>query len=851
MQQADVMGGHVDESWVEEGVQFPSIELRDQSQKWPHEEEGIEIPMPPPAEMHDMKREFYQRAEGQGVGPVTSAWKENTFAWALGLKRELFGDTRRVTGLWQQAKHRFARRLARLQNKREAQEIYRQVARGVKLPFDKRPATPIRAPKNHKDLPLHRQDVFDAICEQLQEGSLQGFVTRQGGKPMGIHALRWVQKSNGKVRLTLNGRPINKFFPAAKCTVVLETHSQLRARYSKGQMYVGFDLHNGFFNQQYCEEDRTWVGFRISAQELGEELTKKLRAKLPDSWIGDDCYFCYRGLVMGLSPSCNQLQTVTNALLQVWRECEVVGVQWDATNYIDDTMAMILGTFEGAIELTLHLLVEFIVLGYSPNLNDKSTIVPTTYYCHIGILLSSTRMRFSLPARRVQKMVSAMRNLQSVAKVGHKVEARLVAKVVGQLWSANVVCFRAVAIMARGMTHTIATLIRRSDAAGETDMDKLKYILKKVWGGSVVWSEDAHQELHFWLKVDFAKLSAPFSHDARSKELRAYVLDPASGKLSRDVRVFAVDTSATMSGGGEFVKDGKLWCMKSKMVARLADDEVDESSTFRELTGVKSLNLAAIPEECTKVLLPLDSQASVSTVLKGSRVPKLQALARGIFLDQLLHNRILWPIWMRRCELIIRLCDEASRLIDNHSFITPAAIFWKANRLAIRLWGRGFQVDACADMHNVQPCDRSHKMPFYSRWLSPHASAVDMLQQDWTCALHWCNPPFFLLPRVISLLRVQKAAAAVVIPWNSKAAWARQARVGAHGVRFLFRFDWRSGECASATAAKNQHCRGAYAVVFFDFGDRIPSTFSSRQLSAESFPEGRGDRVFLSLNAAT
>ena len=177
------------------------------------------------------------------------------------------------------------------------------------------------------------------------------------------------------------------------------------------------------------------------------------------------------------------MQHTVDTMLQVWRGYTVRGIQWDATNYIDDLMAMAQGTFEGAIELSLRLLTEYIVLGFSVNLNEKSQIIPTRYYCHIGVIINSMKMRFSLPSRRVNKIVSCLEQLAAAAKIGAKVDAKLVARFIGQLWAANIVCFRAVAIMARAMIATIASMIRMAGLHDITDLNKLRYILKRVWGG--------------------------------------------------------------------------------------------------------------------------------------------------------------------------------------------------------------------------------------------------------------------------------------------------------------------------------------------------------------------------------
>ena len=823
-ERADVMGAHLAGPWTQSVGQPPPVREGhrqvDGEDVWPHQREGITIPMPTGSQLANMITEAYQRVKNSPVGPVTAAWREGVFAWARKLRVRLFGDSPQVTGLWSKAKDKFRVRLNLLHDKQLVEKVMKEVERGVRLPFEKTPAAPIIASRNHKDLSLRSGHVYDALCTQLLEGSVQAFNMHEGSRPMGILALRWVEKSNPEeVRLTLNGRPENPLFPYSECTIVLETHRELRSHYTQGQWHVGYDLHNGFFNQQYVEEDRKWVCFRIHETELQQCHVADLKRRFPTSWVGGYIYFNYVGLVMGLSPSCQQLQRVNETMLRVWRRFKVRKAEWDATSYIDDLMAWIRGSFEGAIELALRLLAEQVCLGFSVNLNHKTTIVPHTYYNHIGVVVDSARMRFSLPPARVRKMAQTVQSLFLIVKVGQQVPAKLVARFVGQLWAASIVCYRAVALMARAMIRTLATMINTSKAMDETDPGRLRYILRRVWGGNVLWTQEAQEELEFWMAVNFALLSAPISHDRWAKGIEQWVLNPSTGKIASDVKVFAVDTSNSMSGGGEFFREGELWRLVKGVAVRLTPEEVLTSSTFRELLGVLRLDLAIIPASCKKAVVALDSQAAVACLLHGSKVKALNDLVRRIFARQLKYNRVLWPVWVRRSESIIVQCDERSRLVDNHTFAVAPSVFWKANVVAKRLWGRGFQVDVCADLFNVQPGDSSAKLPFYSRWFSPHATATDMLQQDWTGLVNWCNPPFSLLPRVVALVQAQGAVAAVLAPHDPSARWFRKLRACTGCVLYVLPVSVVAGR--------------SHAVFFLDFTKNPPSSSFKDYASAE------------------
>ena len=109
------------------------------AEAWPHEQEGVSIPMPEKSQLFDMRREFYQRVNGQGIGPSTTAWRDAAFAWAKQLRTRFFGDSKQVTGLWPKAAHRFRKRLRYLEDRELAKTVMREVEQGVRLPFGEVP----------------------------------------------------------------------------------------------------------------------------------------------------------------------------------------------------------------------------------------------------------------------------------------------------------------------------------------------------------------------------------------------------------------------------------------------------------------------------------------------------------------------------------------------------------------------------------------------------------------------------------------------------------------------------------------------------------------------------------------
>ena len=291
------------------------------------------------------------------------------------------------------------------------------------------------------------------------------------------------------------------------------------------------------------------------------------------------------------------------------------------------------------------------------------------------------------------------------------------------------------------------------------------------------------------------------------------------------------------------MRDGTLWRVRDKMVVQLTDEEVKESSTYRELVGTDRLDLAVIPASCKKAVVGMDAMASVQCLWHGSKVEILQRLVRRIFLRQLRHNRILFPLWLRRSEDLLVMCDAFSRLVDAHKYAMPAATFWRANDMAITIWGRGFQIDVCADMHNVQPIDSYTKLPFFSRWCSPHSSGVDMFSQNWRNTVNWCNPPFVVIPRVISLLRAQRATAAVVVPADRPNWWSAMTDDRMPVVQAVLHLQPHDMWGVQSGRRARQSKRPVKAnIVFFDFSLSPPArVFSNVTPSADQLARAQPD----------
>ena len=103
--------------------------------------------------------------------------------------------------------------------------------------------------------------------------------------------------------------------------------------------------------------------------------------------------------------------------------------------------------------------------------------------------------------------------------------------------------------------------------------------------------------------------------------------------------------------------------------------------------------------------------------------------------------------------------------------------------------------------------------------------------------MNWCNPPFVLIGRIISLLRAQKATAAVVMPVGTSHWWSPMIDIRVPvvlAVMKLYASDMWSPKSDASKPRRRRPTECLAAIVFFDFSAQPPAqSFSSVTPTAE------------------
>lgn len=490
-----------------------------------------------------------------------------------------------------------------------------------------------------------------------------------------------------------------------------------------------------------------------------------------------------------------------SALMGFWRRCDSDGENTTVSSYIDDIIG-VTRNFSGAMELSIRMVYEAASLGLSLKVK-KCSYFPRHRMVALGTIVDLTNFEFRVSRKRANKLTGTIRQLQdAAARDPARVPAKLVASVVGLIWSISCCCHRAASVMTRDIIAVLSRSMKRSIHFGSRP---LKAILAAFWSGTVRWDAAAQRQLNFWSMVCFAELRAPISADVLGKSIELIFRYPRYVNWS-DTSILFQDASATASGGGMLRPTSTGLCASKRIfLAMFNSQESEESSTLREILGILNCLQATANSSKRKIIFACDNFQTVQAIKYGSKNPAIQFVAEMIFRWCLSNNKICWPVWLPRTHPVIKIGDKRSRMVIPYDDQSPQSVVDAADNIAHRLWGRHLSFDQTAS-HVSAVKVNGIRLPFNAFCWQPGAAGVDSFSQldSWKRNINYVYPPAPMIGRMATFLRHTYARSILVIPLNQQHGW------------------WSYAVAPGARGLEHQSVQDGFLISAFSFVDQRP-----------------------------
>ena len=378
--------------------------------------------------------------------------------------------------------------------------------------------------------------------------------------------------------------------------------------------------------------------------------------------------------------------------------------------YVDD---FILFASREDISRHKHLFLDTLQeLGWVVNF-EKSDLDPSQGKEYIGYFINTAgdKVLITIPQRRVSILRRDIRRVLKQASVS----ARGLARICGQCVSMYKCVFPA-KLFLRNSYRLLAS--------------------KKSWSDILTLDQSTVNDLSWWLNA----------------------LGEWNGLVVGDTTVdIQMVTDASGYGWGAWIPGHEAQGFWDRHLAY-------QSSNYRELftvlMGLRSFRKFLVNKT---VQVMSDNITTVALINKmGGAIQSLDQVARAIHVEAMDMNVKLVASYLSGVKNWH--ADQLSRRRSTYEWMLHPRLFG----LLDKYWGP-HQVDRFASLMTTQ-------LPMYnSLFWDPGTSGVDALaQKDWGEFNNFVNAPFALIPRVLQVVKQQKAVATVIAPWWESQVWFRQ-----------------------------------------------------------------------------
>jgi hypothetical protein len=386
--------------------------------------------------------------------------------------------------------------------------------------------------------------------------------------------------------------------------------------------------------------------------------------------------------------------------------------------YLDDIL-LISPSHSQCLKEANTLVSHLLSLGFVINL-EKSELAPAQQKVFLGTLIDTQLMQFSLPKGKLQAFRKRITSMLRKARTGREATLKELQSLVGTIGA---------------MSDCITAVRLRLNSIME-----VQNLAMQAEEGRALFSPEASKDLRWW-KANMAKWNGKS-------------IIPPQVDLTLDV-----DASDKGLGAIFLGEDGKV--QRAHRFFQEGDPtHINEREMLAAEYGLKSFTSSLRWKE-KSIRVRTDNVVAMAYINKmGGRIPSLSRIAERIHSFALRHQLLVTAEWIPSEE---NTADKESRIEGD---LSDSELNPKAFSLILRRFGE-LQVDLFATGDNA-------KTPlFVSLKADPKAWYVDAFSRPLPQGkMVYANPPFILIPRLLSKLRREGGEVVLVSPvWPSQPWW--------------------------------------------------------------------------------
>ena len=466
--------------------------------------------------------------------------------------------------------------------------------------------------------------------------------------------------------------------------------------------YEGIDIVRKLFEQGYY-----FCTFDLKSGYHHVSIHPDHHKYLGFSWVyksGITRYFLFTVLPFGLNTASYLFTKLLRPLVKRWR-----GFGIRSAIYLDDGIYGSTSA-QNTVSHTSLITSDLDSAGLTINY-PKSVLIPTQVGIWLGFVIDTVTFSFYVPEKKLHKLITLMNDVKNTAS------ARQISKVTGNLMA---------------MKPAIGPLVQLISRKMYSFIDN-----SPTWDTPHTISSGVTDEIQFWTS-------------------NLYHVNGYKIKDRHSItKVVYTDASDHSYGGYIVQRLGNTIAHGSFSI-----DEIDASSTYRELLAVKYV-IQSFPQKLQhQTVLWHSDNFNVSTIInKGSPKDHLQDLALDIFCLSLRHDIKLISKWIPREEN--EEADSISKYVDSDNWGVDIETFDFIENEFGKL-----TIDRFANAENT-------KLPrFNSRFFCPAVETVNAFTANWQGEFNWLCPPINLIADTLKHARICRCTGVLLVPeWPSSYFW--------------------------------------------------------------------------------